>query len=310
MAVVCVQIILIVALYFQIQNTKNNTLGISINTIDSKTIRKTPSEQLKYFYEPKADTVIKNNEWEQYKGTYTINNDSLNERFNYEVKPKNKTFRIVILGDSYTYGLYVNTKDNWTEVLEDKLNNSKCDKKIDVINLGMEGYDPSYETERYRLRGTKYNPDLLIWFLVDEYRMTELIYEIMQKGHDELIKKGVGIFSRTTWVSAWKKVLDTYSKESIDLYQLGALRKINNQYKGKIIFLVQKTKSIKKPFSYMYQFKNERDNTEILEIINTFNNPNLQFSDTNHHPNIEGHKAIAEDVFNYLTKNNLPPCGK
>ena len=65
--------------------------------------------------------IEKVNEWGPNKGTYTINNDSLNERFNYSENKDKNTFRIITLGASYTYGLYVDTKNNWTEILEDIL---------------------------------------------------------------------------------------------------------------------------------------------------------------------------------------------
>lgn len=308
-AIICIQIITIVALYFQIQNTNKNILGTSINTINLKAIKKTPTESYKYFYEPKANTIEEVNDWGPHKGIYTINNDGLNERLDYsEIKERN-VFRIITLGDSYTYGMYVDTKNNWTEVLEDKLNDLNCNKKIEIINLGVGGYDISYEVERYKLRGKKYAPDLIIWFLIDQYRITELINEMTKKNNNKWIKKGVNINSYEPWILARQEVLETYGEEGINRYQLNALRKINSMYKGKILFLVQKTESWTKPFPYMYEFKNERANTEIYETVNVNTNPRYHFP-TDSHPNIEGYKAIAEDVFNYLTKNNLIPCGE
>lgn len=305
--IISIQIVAIVFLFFQIKYRNKNILDISINTIDSKTIEKNPTSEFKYFYEPKVNTIEKVNEWGPNKGTYTINDDSLNERFNYSEKKEKNVFRIITLGDSYTYGLYVDTKDNWTEVLEDKLQGLNCDKKIEVINLGVHGYDFAYEVERYRIRGIKYNPDLIVWFLKDPNRISESIYEIMQKNHDKLVKQGVNINSYEPWNLAWEEVLKTYGEKGIYKHQLNALKKINKLYTGKILFIVQKTESPVKPFPYMYELKNERTNTDIHEIISIYDKPQLHFP-KDYHPNIEGHKAIAEDVFNYLTKNNLIPC--
>ena len=308
-AIICIQIASMIFLFFQIKHKSNNTLGVSVNIINSKTIKKSPMSEFKYFYEPKRNTIEKVNEWGPYKGTYTINNDSLNERYNYSGNKERNVFRIITLGDSYTYGLYVDTKDNWTEVLEDKLQGLSCDKKIEVINLGVQGYDPAYEVERYKLRGTKYDPNLIIWFLIDPDRISESIYEIMQKNHDKLVKQGVNINSYDPWNLAWEEVLKIYGEKGIYKHQLDALRKINKLYIGKILFIVQKTESLTKPFPYMYEFKNERANTEIHEIISIYDKPRLHFPQ-DYHPNIEGHKAIAEDVLNYLKKSKLIPCGK
>ena len=58
------------------------------------------------------------------------------------IKKNKDTFRIITLGDSFTFGMYINTKDNWTELLEDKLNSDMGCKNIsmfEVINLGVGG---------------------------------------------------------------------------------------------------------------------------------------------------------------------------
>jgi lysophospholipase L1-like esterase len=97
---------------------------------------------------------------------YTINKDTLNERYDYSVKKQPGVFRIMTIGDSFTYGLYTNTDRNWTELLEDKLNaDLRCQKsrKVEVINLAVNGYDITYTVERFLKRGIKYNPDLVIW---------------------------------------------------------------------------------------------------------------------------------------------------
>ena len=74
------------------------------------------------------------------------------------------------LGDSFTFGVYVNTEDNWTELLEDKLNSIKniCPNTdhFEVINLGVGGYDIEYAAKRYINRGKVYNPNIILLLLV------------------------------------------------------------------------------------------------------------------------------------------------
>ena len=133
---ICIQCVVIVFLCFHIKSKKNNTLGVSVNPINSNAIQKVSSNDLRYFYEPKANTVEEvHKDWLLNTPKYTINNDTLNERFNYDVQKKQGTFRIITLGDSFTFGENVDTKDNYTEQLEDLLN-SKCSlNKFEVINL-------------------------------------------------------------------------------------------------------------------------------------------------------------------------------
>jgi len=96
---------------------------------------------------------------------YSINKDGLNSLKDYEVNKPHQTFRIITIGDSFTFGQYVNTNQNWPTQLEKKLNSKKICKNIDkfeVINFGVAGFDYQYEVKRYQEKGQKYNPDLII----------------------------------------------------------------------------------------------------------------------------------------------------
>jgi hypothetical protein len=60
--------------------------------------------------------------WDHTRAYYTFNQDGLNERYDYNTTKPDGIFRIITLGDSFTFGHFVDTKDNWTERLEDLLN--------------------------------------------------------------------------------------------------------------------------------------------------------------------------------------------
>jgi len=303
--VITVQLVVVIVLLSQIFVKTNNYLGTSIHVISSKTIQKAPSNRFKYFYEPKSNTIEKVNEWGPYKGMYTINSDSLNERYNYSEKKDKGVYRIITIGDSFTYGLYVDTVNNWTEILEDNLNLLNC-QKIEVINLGVYGHDIAYQVERFRIRGVKYNPDLVIWFIVDPNRITEFINEAMEKNKNKLEKQIININSYEPWIIARQEILRDYGLDKIYKYQLESLFKINDYYGGKLLLIIQK-QNIKQSFLFLDEFAKRRNNTTIHMTVDIQNNPDLHFK-TDSHPNKEGHKTIAEDVFQYLTKNKLIPC--
>ena len=161
----------------------NKILGISVIRMNKESIYYNPFSKFKYFFEPVPNTVEDSPKWIKWaKARYIINADSLNERFNYSVNRAPNTFRIITIGDSYTFGLFVDTKYNWSEILEDLLNeNLSCKniKKIEVLNLGEFGYDIEYAIERYRIRGVKYDPDLVIWLLKDDdfFEINEIMRE-------------------------------------------------------------------------------------------------------------------------------------
>lgn len=118
---------------------KDKIMGIQYVTVLKKEdlIFDDKNKVLKYFYEPKANKLNNNSpEWLGYKVVNTINKDSLNERYDYTLDKPDGIYRIITLGDSLTFGLYVNTKDNYSEVLEDLLNNRLlCNKKINLKSL-------------------------------------------------------------------------------------------------------------------------------------------------------------------------------
>lgn len=125
---------------------------------------------LTYYYEPKplSTPVYELNFLGINKMvTHTINADGLNERYDYPQAKSDGVYRIIALGDSFTEGALVDTKDNWTEQLEDMLNSSmhcKNISKFEVINLGVAGYDMQYSLERFRRKGLQYYADLVLFF--------------------------------------------------------------------------------------------------------------------------------------------------
>ena len=278
-----------------------------MSTKDS--IISSPSSELKYFYEHRPSSV----EEEEIVGVkgkkakYTFNSDTLNERFDYQPKKTDSTFRIITLGDSFTYGIYVNTSDNYPEQLEEKLKSFKCGsyKKFEVINLGVDGYDVQYSVERYRIRGVKYNPNLIVWFLKDDDIIQ--IQELTSKSIDEMIKSGTPAFDEKTreWTaynSAFQKSLEKYSDDTILKKVEKNLSEIRKYYKNKILFITR----IYTPeyLAIVEKFVKNDKNSLILKLKN-IDDQKLQFIDG--HLNEKGNKLVAQDVFDNL-KNSILPC--
>lgn len=118
--------------------------------IDKDKIIKDLDKDLKHYWEFEPNTDQPSNaDWLAEEVRCTINNDGINDRFDYEFEKPSDVYRIIALGDSFTYGHFVNTEENWTEILEDLLNAEPellCGaKKIEVINLGMPGHDRKKE---------------------------------------------------------------------------------------------------------------------------------------------------------------------
>lgn len=76
-------------------------------------------------------------------------------------KPEN-TKRILILGDSYTFGVYVGDNETYPEVLEQLLTNEGY--KVEVLNAGYaDGWSPDEHYVWLNHEGLKFQPDIIIY---------------------------------------------------------------------------------------------------------------------------------------------------
>jgi len=271
------------------------------------------NKNLKYFYEPKPNTIqVDHPDWLGYEVKYTINSDSLNERFDYSITKQQRTYRVVTIGDSFTFGQNVNTAENYSELLEDILNQKlKClsINKFEVINLGVEGYDIEYAIYRLEKRGLKYNPDLVIWLINDSNY--QKINEHLSQIREELKTKDLPIFDPKTQTypiveQALKIFLNKYGENFRYHYQENLFKQLNSIHPGNLLIITYPTisTSLKNIIENFTKFSNNYlyyDN-----LINTFASNSLHLLD--HHPSREGHKKIAADIFDYLRNNYFKNC--
>ena len=100
----------------------------------------------------------------------SINSDGLRDRdFSLEKPPG--VYRIMMLGDSTTFGWGVREENTAAKFLERKLNENPLPgyKSVEVMNAGVGNYDTVQEVTYYETIGWKYHPDLvvLVFFIND-----------------------------------------------------------------------------------------------------------------------------------------------
>ena len=107
------------------------------------------------------------------EGYWTVGKDRVHVRINskglrdreYPYEKGKGTFRILVLGDSFTEGFQVPQKDTFCKVLERELNRTQPNRTqidFEVINAGFAGVGTDYELLFFRREGYKYDPDLVI----------------------------------------------------------------------------------------------------------------------------------------------------
>jgi len=80
----------------------------------------------------------------------------------YTVKKSINTVRIVTLGDSHMFGWGVAEKEMYTNVLENMLNSKFPEKKWEIINTAVPGYNTYMEVETLKRKAIMYSPDIVI----------------------------------------------------------------------------------------------------------------------------------------------------
>lgn len=282
-----------------------------------------------YYYEPKENfDQTDQRDWLSDKPLYHFNNDSFKDRFDYPVNKQLGVYRIIALGDSNTEGKFINTDKSFPEQLEDLLNTQICQQisKFEVINLGVSGYDIQYSLERFKKRGAKYEPDLVLWYISGPsfHKILEKIYpktiqyrkEMELSGELKQQEKKGDFYPFET--KAQKEFNTTYSTEQRDNYQKAVLKRFIEVYQGKLIFLtVGKLDPTKFPpeiaLNLDQDYKNilkdfTKSNSQVYfhDDLPTLEDSNQRLLDL--HPNAEGYRLFAESIFNYLKAHDFISC--
>lgn len=306
-----------VAITFLGQSIYQKMRSSSISVMYESELSREASSTFKHFFEPKSDILAHNGKqsWLTKEPVYTINSDTLLETKNYAVPKPRDTYRILALGDSFTYGLNVEPAENWTTQLETILN-AECRKygSYEVVNFGMTGYDIQFAVERFRIRGQKYDPDLVVWFLKDDD------FDIIEEEaatYVEEYRKEHGITgavepaqATALWKYASNRLYAAHGLKGIADFQAQALRALNRFYSGPLVIF-----SLPQLISSGYgldtkgmlgSFTASRPVSHFILLPTPVEGEDDILPDS--HPSARGHEKIAHDLFSYLTRSAITPC--
>ena len=95
---------------------------------------------------------------QQFDTSVEINQHGLRDR-DYPLQRVEGMERVLVLGDSFTWGFGVEQEQVFTEVIE------KSRQDVEVINAGVSGYSPDQELIWLREQGMRFQPDLVLLVL-------------------------------------------------------------------------------------------------------------------------------------------------
>lgn len=280
------------------------------------------SSPLKYYYDLATEAKTSVPEWLPYEPEYIRNNDQLNDRFDYTVEKPASTYRVITLGDSWGFGMHVSTKDNYSERLEDLLNENlsngelSCDgvTKFEVLNFGVGGYDIEYMVERLRLRGMKYDPDLVLPIIKpDDFLLVNDIFQSklrpLYEAYGDLTAKTVDGVAQNPRQDlseqVEREVMGEYSPEELDAYGRSALASLSDFYTGSVLFFVYGRLSASQR-GILRAFAETHPNSFIFDSVSPLRPEEKVPHDE--HPGVSGHERFARELYRYLTDNRVIPC--
>lgn len=118
-------------------------------------------------------------------------------------KKPNGTKRVLILGDSYAFGVYVNDDETYSAVLEKLYGNEG--KTVEVISAGYaDGWSPDEEYTWLINEGLKFQPDIIIY----SFFIGNDIDELYNTRWKEIDRRGLPkkIIDNSIYIDSWGRI--------------------------------------------------------------------------------------------------------
>jgi lysophospholipase L1-like esterase len=255
----------------------------------------------------------------------------------YELEPPEGVFRIVILGDSVTFGQAVSKEDTYTEQLEALY--AEEGKNVEIINAGVSGYGTHEQMLFLEETAINYNPNLIIvgYALNDlgaippAFRDGSLKSKILFKTK-EVVKYNLWSYSYITrTVQSLQYNIRTentslsYSDFTIEssawnvTYDaMKGIKEISDQNHAELVIAILPELRFINMTTENYKFADVHDNVfgqfreigdvEVLDLLPAFEGqvrPEITVSMTDAHPNRDGHEIIAKSIKEFLDEREI-----
>lgn len=238
------------------------------------------------------------------------------------IKEKN-TIRIICLGDSFMFGYRVGQDETVPIFLEKELNAKFPQKRWEIINTAVPGYNTTMEIESLEKKFLIYKPDIVIMeHIGNDFNLPNFIYET-----EDILN--IKIFFVEFLLRRYKlakerfKLLDA-PKNSRQPWRFEDDPKfVPEQYKDMVgwegfvraMIKLQKLQE-KNDFDVIFFETNSRLNIEVHDFCRQLgfhaffnflnaNNPMLVVSTSDNHPTALQNKKTSENILNYLMAEGI-----
>jgi hypothetical protein len=160
--------------------------------------------------------------------TYSYRNNSLGWRGSREYREAKQTdYRVLMLGDSFTYGIGVNDDQTFAARVEQDLTADRL--SVEVMNAGCPGKGTDYELRCFQVLGRKFHPDLtVLCFFGNDFQDNERgeYYNIGKDGELQvkavncsqgLIKNLLAQLPAYNWLLSWSQAANLVKQAGVIL---------------------------------------------------------------------------------------------
>ncbi|MGQ0569405.1 MAG: GDSL-type esterase/lipase family protein [Armatimonadota bacterium] len=175
---------------------------------------------------------------------YSFTHDSNGRRNTGAVDTGKARFRVLLLGDSFTYGVGVNDNETFAYQLGERL--SRDGAAVAVINAGNPGKGTDYASRFFETVGNTLHPDVtVLCFFPNDFRdnSRSRIYRVAEDGTVS-VNPGLGaayakkeFFTRTpvySWVISWSHLANAFKSAAIRMLRAGA--RAGEEGEGAVVF--------------------------------------------------------------------------
>jgi len=127
-------------------------------------LQKSDFPDVVYEFKPEIDSYFK-------LADFRTNSRGLRDK-EYSLEKPAKTFRVAVIGGSFTVPAGVEIDEAFHSILENRLNKENPDFNYEFINFGVSGYRINNKIATLEHKALKYNPDLIL-FILDGSQFTE-----------------------------------------------------------------------------------------------------------------------------------------
>lgn len=257
---------------------------------------------------------LKENLKVKFKGAWLSTNSFGMRDKNYSVSKPVGVTRISLMGGSYEMGSGVGDDYTFESLVEASLNNKG--KNVEILNFGVGGYDLPQVLKTVETRGLKFNPDYVMIFAHtnESKRVSDAVARLIVHGRDleyteyESVKKmsGAKQFMSDHEI---RKRLRKYGTRMVR-WSYKEIAEICKKKNVKPIWVYLPTTLDPMPEKDLKNLKFYLKNLGYIVIDLAYiwdgrNMDNLVISKADSHPNVKGHKIIADALEKELLKSKV-----